>query len=154
MLRYRQYFGIYIAFTNSNSGLTLLLFLGPVCFPNGTMTATVLSLDTKPNLDPQKTHLRDKNCGPVSADDSKALFSFPVTACGTTRRVCGTSDGAVDSWSGRERRVPRRAKVNQGWKATGEAFLAGGHPTRALKNPQHRKMVEGPVTCMGGCSQW
>ena len=60
-----------------------------VCFPNGTMTATVLSLDTKPNLDPRKTHLRDKNCGPVAADGSRALFSFPVTTCGTTRRFEG-----------------------------------------------------------------
>ncbi|XP_072833095.2 uncharacterized protein LOC110087657 [Pogona vitticeps] len=60
-----------------------------VCFPNGTMTATVLSLDTKPNLDPRKTHLRDQNCGPVAADETRALFSFPVTTCGTTRRFEG-----------------------------------------------------------------
>ncbi|KAL8176379.1 UNVERIFIED_CONTAM: hypothetical protein K2H54_032958 [Gekko kuhli] len=57
-----------------------------VCFPNGTMAATVLHLDTKPALDPRRTHLRDENCGPVSADESKALFSFPITTCGTTQR--------------------------------------------------------------------
>uniref|UniRef100_A0ACB8EXF3 Uncharacterized protein n=1 Tax=Sphaerodactylus townsendi TaxID=933632 RepID=A0ACB8EXF3_9SAUR len=60
-----------------------------VCFANGTMAATVLSLDTKPALDPRRTHLRDRNCGPVTADESRALFSFPVTACGTTRRFEG-----------------------------------------------------------------
>ncbi|KAJ6652385.1 hypothetical protein lerEdw1_011615 [Lerista edwardsae] len=60
-----------------------------VCFPNGTMAATVLSLDTKPALDPRRTHLRDKNCGPVAADESRALFSFPVATCGTTRRLEG-----------------------------------------------------------------
>ncbi|XP_042329801.1 uncharacterized protein LOC121933874 [Sceloporus undulatus] len=60
-----------------------------VCLPNGTMTATVLSLDTKPSLDPRNTHLRDQNCGPVAADESRALFSFPVTSCGTTRRFEG-----------------------------------------------------------------
>ncbi|XP_061446070.1 uncharacterized protein LOC133366692 isoform X2 [Rhineura floridana] len=60
-----------------------------VCLPNGTIMATVLSLDTKPALDPRKTHLRDKNCGPVAADESRALFSFPVASCGTTRRFDG-----------------------------------------------------------------
>ncbi|XP_060137315.1 uncharacterized protein LOC118095093 [Zootoca vivipara] len=61
-----------------------------VCLPNGTIMATVLGLDTKPALDPRKTHLRDKNCGPVAADESKALFSFPVASCGTTRRFDGS----------------------------------------------------------------
>ncbi|XP_062993164.1 uncharacterized protein LOC134405840 [Elgaria multicarinata webbii] len=60
-----------------------------VCLPNGTMTATVVSLDTKPDLDPRRTHLRDRNCGPVAADETRALFSFPVATCGTTRRFEG-----------------------------------------------------------------
>ncbi|XP_066486649.1 uncharacterized protein [Tiliqua scincoides] len=60
-----------------------------VCFPNGTVAATVLSLDTKPALDPRRTHLRDKNCGPLAADETRALFSFPVATCGTTRRFEG-----------------------------------------------------------------
>nr|XP_056720067.1 uncharacterized protein LOC130490263 [Euleptes europaea] len=60
-----------------------------VCLPNGTMAATVLSLDTKPALDPRRTHLRDEKCGPVVADESRALFSFPVATCGTTRRFEG-----------------------------------------------------------------
>ncbi|XP_058038392.1 uncharacterized protein LOC131197906 [Ahaetulla prasina] len=56
-----------------------------VCFPNGTMTATMLSLDTKPELNPRRTHLRDKNCRPVGVDDTKALFVFSVNTCGTIR---------------------------------------------------------------------
>ncbi|XP_053115342.1 uncharacterized protein LOC128329009 [Hemicordylus capensis] len=60
-----------------------------VCLPNGTMMATVLSLDTKPALDPRRTHLWDKTCGPVAADESRALFSFPLASCGTTRRFEG-----------------------------------------------------------------
>ncbi|XP_054850330.1 uncharacterized protein LOC129339772 [Eublepharis macularius] len=60
-----------------------------VCFPNGTIAATVLSLDTKPALDPRRTHLRDESCGPVAADESRALFSFPVATCGTTKRFEG-----------------------------------------------------------------
>ncbi|XP_060111578.1 uncharacterized protein LOC132583875 [Heteronotia binoei] len=57
-----------------------------VCLPNGTMAATVLSLDTKPAFDPRRTHLLDENCEPVAADESRALFSFPVFTCGTTQR--------------------------------------------------------------------
>ncbi|KAM6450087.1 uncharacterized protein PHA67_017284 [Liasis olivaceus] len=60
-----------------------------VCLSNGTMTATILSLDTKPELNPRRTHLQDKNCRPVAADETKALFAFPVATCGTTRRFEG-----------------------------------------------------------------
>ncbi|XP_077171194.1 uncharacterized protein LOC143826331 isoform X2 [Paroedura picta] len=60
-----------------------------VCLPNGTMAATVLTLDTKPPLDPRRTHLRDETCRPVAADESRALFSFPVATCGTTWRFEG-----------------------------------------------------------------
>nr|XP_060638899.1 uncharacterized protein LOC132779219 [Anolis sagrei ordinatus] len=60
-----------------------------VCLPNGTMAATILSLDTKPSLNPRNTHLRDRNCGPVAADESRALFSFSVASCGTTRTFEG-----------------------------------------------------------------
>ncbi|XP_070585122.1 uncharacterized protein [Erythrolamprus reginae] len=56
-----------------------------VCFPNGTMIATVLSLDTKPELNPSRTHLRDKNCKPVLVDDTKAIFTFSATTCGTVK---------------------------------------------------------------------
>ncbi|XP_026539714.1 uncharacterized protein LOC113422781 [Notechis scutatus] len=57
-----------------------------VCFPNGTITATILSLDTKPDLNPRRTHLRDKNCRPVEVDGTKALFTFSVSTCGTLRK--------------------------------------------------------------------
>ncbi|XP_015683799.1 uncharacterized protein LOC107298956, partial [Protobothrops mucrosquamatus] len=60
-----------------------------VCLPNGTMTAIMLSLDTKPELNPNRTHLRDKNCRPVAVDDTKALFIFSVATCGTVRRLEG-----------------------------------------------------------------
>uniref|UniRef100_A0A8C5M751 ZP domain-containing protein n=1 Tax=Leptobrachium leishanense TaxID=445787 RepID=A0A8C5M751_9ANUR len=55
-----------------------------VCFPNGTVKATVLSLDTRPNFNPRKTHLKDQTCTPEEADDTRALFFFSVFSCGTT----------------------------------------------------------------------
>uniref|UniRef100_K7GAB4 ZP domain-containing protein n=1 Tax=Pelodiscus sinensis TaxID=13735 RepID=K7GAB4_PELSI len=62
-----------------------------VCLPNGTMVATVRSLDTRPALDPRRTHLRDPSCGPVASDSSQALFSFSLASCGTTRQFEGDS---------------------------------------------------------------
>ncbi|MEE6520757.1 hypothetical protein FKM82_018697 [Ascaphus truei] len=60
-----------------------------ICLPNGTMKVTVLSLDTKPRFDPRKTHLKDPTCTPQEADDARALFSFSVFTCGTTRQFDG-----------------------------------------------------------------
>ncbi|KAM9121105.1 zona pellucida sperm-binding protein 2-like [Pangshura tecta] len=60
-----------------------------VCLPNGTLVAMVLSRDTKPTLDPRRTHLKDPGCGPVASDSSRALFSFSLASCGTTRRFEG-----------------------------------------------------------------
>ncbi|CAH2272653.1 egg envelope glyco [Pelobates cultripes] len=60
-----------------------------VCFPNGTVKATVIGLDTKPNFNPQKTHLKDPTCTPKEADDTLALFSFSVYNCGTVRKFDG-----------------------------------------------------------------
>ncbi|KAM8972616.1 uncharacterized protein RCH25_018364 [Pelodytes ibericus] len=60
-----------------------------VCLPNGTVKATVLSLDTKPMFDPRKTHLKDPTCAPQEADEARALFSYTVHECGTTRRFDG-----------------------------------------------------------------
>ncbi|XP_074868269.1 uncharacterized protein LOC142022395 [Carettochelys insculpta] len=60
-----------------------------VCLPNRTMVATVLSLDTRPALDPRRTHLRDPSCGPVAFDSLRALFSFSLASCGTTWRFEG-----------------------------------------------------------------
>ncbi|XP_053319886.1 uncharacterized protein LOC128491594 [Spea bombifrons] len=60
-----------------------------VCLPNGTMAATVLGLDTKPNFNPARTHLKDPTCKPQEVDDTRALFVFPVFSCGTIRRFDG-----------------------------------------------------------------
>ncbi|KAF7235758.1 Zona pellucida sperm-binding protein 2, partial [Varanus komodoensis] len=81
------------------------------CLSNGTMAATVLGLDTKPALDPRRTHLRDKNCGPVAADESKALFSFPVASCGTTKRFEGNYLLYENEVTFREERIPQASPV-------------------------------------------
>ncbi|OCT90720.1 uncharacterized protein zpy1.L isoform X2 [Xenopus laevis] len=60
-----------------------------LCLPNGTMKATVFSLDTKPRFDPRETHLKDPTCKPQEADNDRALFSFSVFSCGTTRQFVG-----------------------------------------------------------------
>ncbi|OCT59506.1 hypothetical protein XELAEV_18000928mg [Xenopus laevis] len=60
-----------------------------LCLPNGTMKATVFSLDTKPRFDPRQTHLKDPTCKPQEADNDRALFSFSVFSCGTTRQFVG-----------------------------------------------------------------
>ncbi|KAE8620482.1 hypothetical protein XENTR_v10010270 [Xenopus tropicalis] len=60
-----------------------------LCLPNGTMKATVLSLDTKPRFDPRETHLKDPTCKPQEANNDLALFSFSVFSCGTTRQFVG-----------------------------------------------------------------
>ncbi|KAG8430290.1 hypothetical protein GDO86_018044, partial [Hymenochirus boettgeri] len=57
-----------------------------VCLPNGTMKATVLGLDTQPPFDPRETHLKDPTCKPQEANKDRALFSFSVYTCGTTRQ--------------------------------------------------------------------
>ncbi|KAM4749230.1 uncharacterized protein WCC33_006672 [Rhinophrynus dorsalis] len=57
-----------------------------ICFPNGTVVATVNGSHTKPRFDPRETHLRDPTCKPQEANDDLALFSFSVYTCGTTRQ--------------------------------------------------------------------
>ncbi|XP_029436628.1 uncharacterized protein LOC115078115 [Rhinatrema bivittatum] len=57
-----------------------------VCLPNRTVVATVLSLDARPAFDPRRTHLRDRSCLPAEADQSRALFKFSLSSCGTSRR--------------------------------------------------------------------
>lgn len=37
--------------------------------------------------DPARSNLMDKYCGPREADETRALFSFPVNSCGSTVRV-------------------------------------------------------------------
>nr|XP_014346142.1 PREDICTED: uncharacterized protein LOC102359505 isoform X2 [Latimeria chalumnae]XP_014346143.1 PREDICTED: uncharacterized protein LOC102359505 isoform X2 [Latimeria chalumnae] len=58
-----------------------------VCFQNGTMVATVLRTSTVPEIDPRRTTLRNRACKPTQADETKAIFSFSVTSCGTTGRI-------------------------------------------------------------------
>ncbi|XP_069042680.1 uncharacterized protein [Lepisosteus oculatus] len=60
-----------------------------VCMPNGFMTAVVSTTVPVPYVDPKKTTLLDKKCGPKEADDTRALFNFSVSTCGTRRYVTG-----------------------------------------------------------------
>ncbi|XP_068610218.1 uncharacterized protein [Brachionichthys hirsutus] len=55
------------------------------CYPNGTMTAIAVKLESVPNLIPSWLTLRDKSCRPALSDDRFAQFSFSVDSCGTTR---------------------------------------------------------------------
>uniref|UniRef100_A0A3B5L354 ZP domain-containing protein n=1 Tax=Xiphophorus couchianus TaxID=32473 RepID=A0A3B5L354_9TELE len=56
------------------------------CFPNGTMTALALKLESVPLLNPSQLTLADPSCGPVHSDDRYAFFVFTVNSCGTTRK--------------------------------------------------------------------
>uniref|UniRef100_A0A3B3XDR7 ZP domain-containing protein n=1 Tax=Poecilia mexicana TaxID=48701 RepID=A0A3B3XDR7_9TELE len=56
------------------------------CFPNGTMTALALKLESVPLLNPSQLTLADPSCGPVHSDDRYAFFVFAVNSCGTTRK--------------------------------------------------------------------
>uniref|UniRef100_A0A3P9KZA9 Uncharacterized LOC101170068 n=1 Tax=Oryzias latipes TaxID=8090 RepID=A0A3P9KZA9_ORYLA len=56
------------------------------CFPNGTMTALAVKLESVPSLDPSGLTLRDHSCGPVYSDERYAYFVFTVNSCGTTRK--------------------------------------------------------------------
>ncbi|MEQ2244099.1 hypothetical protein ILYODFUR_013669 [Ilyodon furcidens] len=56
------------------------------CFPNGTMTALALKMESVPSLNPRKLTLEDSSCGPVHSDDRYAFFVFTVNSCGTTRK--------------------------------------------------------------------
>lgn len=57
------------------------------CYPNGTMTALAVKVESVPNLIPSWLTLKDQSCKPVSSDDRFAYFSFSVDSCGTTRTV-------------------------------------------------------------------
>ncbi|XP_053574291.1 uncharacterized protein LOC128663800 [Bombina bombina] len=60
-----------------------------ICLPNGIMKAIVVGSNTNPKFDPRKTHLRDPTCTPEKADVDRALFSFSVSTCGTSRQFSG-----------------------------------------------------------------
>lgn len=57
------------------------------CFPNGTMTALAVKLESVPSLNPSQLTLRDPTCGPAYSDDRYAYFVFTGNSCGTTRKV-------------------------------------------------------------------
>ncbi|XP_028295584.1 uncharacterized protein LOC114457744 [Gouania willdenowi] len=56
------------------------------CFPNGTITALAVKLESVPNLNPGLLTLRDTKCGPMYSDERYAYFVFSGNSCGTTRK--------------------------------------------------------------------
>ncbi|XP_035534148.1 uncharacterized protein LOC118340356 [Morone saxatilis] len=56
------------------------------CFPNGTMTALAVKLESVPSLNPSQLTLRDPTCVPAYSDDHYAYFVFTGSSCGTTRK--------------------------------------------------------------------
>uniref|UniRef100_A0A3Q1F9U7 Uncharacterized LOC110960245 n=1 Tax=Acanthochromis polyacanthus TaxID=80966 RepID=A0A3Q1F9U7_9TELE len=56
------------------------------CFPNGTMTALAVKLESVPGLNPSQLTLRDPTCGPAYSDERYAYFVFTGNSCGTTRK--------------------------------------------------------------------
>ncbi|KAM8832949.1 uncharacterized protein AB9W97_003803 isoform 2-T2 [Spinachia spinachia] len=60
-------------------------FTTTTCYPNGTMTATAVKVQSVPKLVPSRLTLKDQSCKPAFSDDRFARFSFSVDSCGTTR---------------------------------------------------------------------
>ncbi|XP_071396804.1 uncharacterized protein [Centroberyx affinis] len=56
------------------------------CFPNGTMTALAVKMESVPSLNPSQLTLKDPSCGPSFSDDRFAFFLFTGSSCGTTRK--------------------------------------------------------------------
>ncbi|KAK5884328.1 hypothetical protein CesoFtcFv8_018163 [Champsocephalus esox] len=56
------------------------------CFPNGTITAIAITLESVPSLNPRRLTLRDPACGPTYSNDQYAYFVFTANSCGTTRK--------------------------------------------------------------------
>ncbi|XP_057679147.1 uncharacterized protein LOC130907748 isoform X1 [Corythoichthys intestinalis] len=56
------------------------------CFPNGTMTAFAVKLESVPSMKPSQLTLLDPKCGPVYSNDRYAYFVFTGSTCGTTRK--------------------------------------------------------------------
>ncbi|XP_018599115.1 zona pellucida protein AX 1 [Scleropages formosus] len=56
------------------------------CFPNGTMTALAVKVESVPDLKLNQLTLRDPDCKPAYSNDCVAYFSFNVNTCGTTRK--------------------------------------------------------------------
>uniref|UniRef100_A0A8D3A829 ZP domain-containing protein n=1 Tax=Scophthalmus maximus TaxID=52904 RepID=A0A8D3A829_SCOMX len=59
-----------------------------MCSTDGRMTVVAdLSLAIPSGGMPARTNLNDKYCGPKEADDTRALFSFPLNSCGSMVKV-------------------------------------------------------------------
>ncbi|KAK5930057.1 hypothetical protein CesoFtcFv8_000256 [Champsocephalus esox] len=56
------------------------------CFPNGTITAIAITLESVPSLNPRRLTLRNSACGPTYSNDQYAYFVFTANSCGTTRK--------------------------------------------------------------------
>lgn len=65
-----------------------LLPLPSACYPNGTIAAWAVKVESVPNLLPSWLTLKDQSCKPMFSDDRFAYFSFSADSCGTTRTVC------------------------------------------------------------------
>uniref|UniRef100_A0A8C3AU55 ZP domain-containing protein n=1 Tax=Cyclopterus lumpus TaxID=8103 RepID=A0A8C3AU55_CYCLU len=57
----------------------------PECYPNGTMTATAVKVDSVTDIIPSRLTLKDQSCKPAFSGDRIAYFLFNVASCGTTR---------------------------------------------------------------------
>ncbi|CAM9426236.1 unnamed protein product [Lampetra fluviatilis] len=55
------------------------------CFPNGTVAVAAPKGHTKPEVDLWRLALRERSCGPVYVNTTKAYFVFTVSSCGTSR---------------------------------------------------------------------
>ncbi|CDQ75742.1 unnamed protein product [Oncorhynchus mykiss] len=55
------------------------------CYPNGTVTALAVKVESVRNLNPKYLTLSDRSCKPVFSNDRFAFFSFNLNSCGTTR---------------------------------------------------------------------
>uniref|UniRef100_A0A8C6WPG1 Zona pellucida protein AX 1 n=1 Tax=Neogobius melanostomus TaxID=47308 RepID=A0A8C6WPG1_9GOBI len=57
------------------------------CFPNGSVSAVALKLESVPKLQLDRLRLRDRSCRPLLTSERSVLFSFTVDSCGTSRKV-------------------------------------------------------------------
>ncbi|KAM9354958.1 uncharacterized protein KZ484_013134 [Pholidichthys leucotaenia] len=55
------------------------------CYPNGTITALAVKLESVSSLVLSSLTLKDPSCKPVFSNDHFAYFSFSADSCGTTR---------------------------------------------------------------------
>uniref|UniRef100_A0A8C6TLE7 Zona pellucida protein AX 1 n=1 Tax=Neogobius melanostomus TaxID=47308 RepID=A0A8C6TLE7_9GOBI len=56
------------------------------CFPNGSVSAVALKLESVPKLQLDRLRLRDRSCRPLLTSERSVLFSFTVDSCGTSRK--------------------------------------------------------------------